>query len=134
MSKELFEAVETHDVDLLARLLMEGADPNALNGGWPEWLPLQAAVEELAEGGPVEALTLLLRHGARVDEMGPDRTATALPMAILRRQPEAVRMLLAVGADPNYQGSETRRHLIWTGRSRGSVCLPAPALWRRSDH
>jgi hypothetical protein len=88
MSKELFEAVEKHDVDLLARLLMEGADPNALKAGWPEWRPLQSAVDELAEGGPVEALTLLLRHGASVDEMGPDRTATALLMAIFRRQPE----------------------------------------------
>jgi ankyrin repeat protein len=106
MSKELFEAIEKHDVELLARLLREGADPNELKAGWPEWLPLQAAVDELVEGGPIEALTLLLRHGARVDEMGPDRTATALLMAIFRRQPEAVRMLLAVGADPNYQGSE----------------------------
>ena len=71
MSKELFEAIEKHDVELLARLLREGANPNELKAGWPEWLPLQAAVDDLAEGGPVEALTLLLRHGARVDEMGP---------------------------------------------------------------
>ncbi|HYO59353.1 ankyrin repeat domain-containing protein [Archangium sp.] len=106
MSKELFEAIEKHDVGRLARLLMEGADPNALKAGWPEWLPLHAAVDELEEGGPVEALVLLLRHGARVDGLGPDRTATALLMAIFRRQPEAVRILLAAGADPNYRGSE----------------------------
>jgi ankyrin repeat protein len=106
MSQALFEAIETHDLERLARLLREGADPHALKAGWPEWLPLQAAVEELEEGGSLEALVLLLRHGARVDEMGPDRTATPLLMAIFRRQLEAVRLLLAVGADPNYQGSE----------------------------
>ncbi|HYO74282.1 MAG TPA: ankyrin repeat domain-containing protein [Archangium sp.] len=106
MSKELFEAIETHDVDGLTRVLGQGADPHVLKAGWPEWLPLQAAVDALEEGGPVEALVLLLRHGARVDDMGPDRTATPLLMAVFRRQPEAVRILLAAGADPNYRGSE----------------------------
>ncbi|AKI98803.1 ankyrin repeat protein [Archangium gephyra] len=106
MSKELFEAIEKHDVDGLARLLSQGADPNAPKAEWPQWLPLQAAVDELEEGGPVEALILLLRHGARVDDMGPDRTATPLLMAVFRRQLEAVRLLLAAGADPNYRGSE----------------------------
>jgi ankyrin repeat protein len=106
MSKELFEAIETHDVERLARVLMAGADPHALKEEWPGWLPLQAAVDELEESGPVEALVLLLRHGARVDDMGPDRTATPLLMAVFRRHPEAVHLLLAAGADPNYRGSE----------------------------
>lgn len=107
MSKELFEAIEAHDVDGLARVLEQGADPHALKAEWPGWLPLQAAVEELEYGGPVEALVLLLRHGASIEGMAPhDRTATSLLMAVFRRQPEAVRILLAAGADPNYRGSE----------------------------
>ncbi|HYO56430.1 ankyrin repeat domain-containing protein [Archangium sp.] len=106
MSKELFEAIEKHELERLTTLLAGGADPNELKAGWPNWLPVHAAVEELEYGGPVEALVLLLRHGARVDGLGSDRTATALLMAIFRRQPEAVRMLLAVGADPNFRGSE----------------------------
>jgi ankyrin repeat protein len=106
MSKELFEAIEAHDVERLTTLLNGGADPNGLKAGWPHWPPLHAAVEELEYGGSVEALVLLLRHGARVDGLGADGAATALLMAIFRRQPEAVRLLLAVGADPNFRGSE----------------------------
>ncbi|MFE8603931.1 ankyrin repeat domain-containing protein [Archangium violaceum] len=106
MSTELFEAIEKHDVERLATLLSAGADPNAIKHEWPEWLPLHAAVEELEYGGPVEALVLLLRHGARIDGLGADRNATPLLMAIFRRQTEAVRLLLAAGADPNFKGSE----------------------------
>ncbi|WP_395845155.1 ankyrin repeat domain-containing protein [Archangium violaceum] len=78
----------------------------ALKEDWPRWMPLHAAVEELEYGGPVEALVLLLRHGAHVDGLGADRHATPLLMAVFRRQPEAVRILLASGADPNFRGSE----------------------------
>ncbi|WPB77257.1 ankyrin repeat domain-containing protein [Archangium violaceum] len=107
MSKELFEAIEKHDVEGLARVLSQEADPNALKAEWPGWLPLQAAVEELEYGGPVEALVLLLRHGANIEGMAPhDQTATPLLMAVFRRQLEAIRLLLAAGADANYQGSE----------------------------
>lgn len=106
MSTELFDTIEKHDVERLATLLSGGADPNAIKHEWPEWLPLHAAVEELEYGGPVEALVLLLRHGARIDGLGADRNATPLLMAIFRRQTEAVRLLLAAGADPNFKGSE----------------------------
>ncbi|HEY0094092.1 MAG TPA: ankyrin repeat domain-containing protein, partial [Archangium sp.] len=106
MSKELFEAIGQHDLERLAALLKEGADPDAVNQVWPAWQPLHAAVEELEYGGPVEALVLLLRHGACVDGPGTDRTGSALLMALFRRQPEAARILLAAGADPNYRGNE----------------------------
>jgi ankyrin repeat protein len=106
MSQELFEAIEKHDLDRLARLLEGGADPNALKAGWPNWLPLHAAVDELEEGGSVEAVILLLRKGARVDGLDSDRDATALLMALFRRQSEAVRILLAAGADANFEDGE----------------------------
>jgi ankyrin repeat protein len=106
MSTELFEAIETYDLERLATLLDGGADPNALKVGWPKWLPLHAAVNELEDGGPVEALILLLRHGARVDGLDADRDATPLLMALFRKQPEAAWILLAAGADPNFRGSE----------------------------
>jgi ankyrin repeat protein len=106
MSTELFEAIETHDVDSLATVLRGGADANAVKADGPKWLALHAAVDELEEGGSIEALILLLRHGARVDGLESDRDATPLLMAIFRRQPEAVRILLAAGADPNFRDSE----------------------------
>src|SRR5690242_7177920 len=106
MSKELFEAIEKHDLERLTTLLEEGADPNVRKAEWPKWLPLHAAVEELEYGGSVEAVILLLRHGAHVDGLDSDRDATPLLMAIFRRQPEAVRMLLAAGADANFEDGE----------------------------
>lgn len=106
MSAELFGAIENHDLDRLTALLQGGADPNAIKAEWPKWLPLHAAIEELEYGGPVEALVLLLRQGAHVDGLGADKNATPLLMALFRKQLEAVRVLLAAGADPNLEGSE----------------------------
>ena len=106
MSTELFAAIETHDLGRLATLLRGGADANAVKAEGPKWLALHAAVDELEDGGPIESLILLLRHGARVDGLESDRDATPLLMAIFRRQPEAVRILLAAGADPNFRDSE----------------------------
>lgn len=106
MSKELFAAIEAHDLERLASLLDAGADLNAIKPEWPGWLPLHAAVNELEDGGPIEAVILLLRHGARVDGAASDRDATPLLMALFRQQPEAARILLAAGADPNRTGDE----------------------------
>lgn len=106
MSKELFEAIEAHELERLTTLLDAGADPNAMKPEWPGWLPLHAAVNELEDGGPLEAVILLLRHGARVDGAGSDRDATPLLMALFRKQPEAARIFLAAGADPNRTGDE----------------------------
>ncbi len=106
MSAALFEAIENHDLDRLATLLEAGEDPNALQAEWPKWLPLHAAVEELEYGGPVEALVLLLRYGAHVDGLGADKNATPMLMALFRKQVDAVRILLAAGAEPNFEGSE----------------------------
>jgi ankyrin repeat protein len=106
MSKELFEAIEQHDLDRLAILLEGGADANAVNAEWPQWLPLHAAINELEDGGPLEAVILLLRRGAHVDGRASDRDATPLLMALFRKQPEVARILLAAGADPQLTGDE----------------------------
>lgn len=106
MPADLFDAIENHDLDRVTELLEGGADPNVIKAEWPKWLPLHAAIEELEYGGSVEALVLLLRCGARVDGLGADKNATPLLMALFRKQLEAVRILLAAGADPNLEGSE----------------------------
>lgn len=99
----LFEAIEAHDLDRLAALLASGADPNALKPEPPHWSPLHEAINELEEGGPVEALILLLRHGAHVEGTEGD---TPLLMALYREQPQAIHILLAAGANTNVRGTE----------------------------
>ena len=113
MSKELFEALQKHDLHRLSALLAGGANPDARLSEWPGWFALHAAIEELEHGGPIEALLILLRHGARVDGLPHLQDAPPLLMALFRRQPEAARMLLAAGADPNLTGSEGDSPLRW---------------------
>ena len=98
MSTELFEAIEQHHLNRLASLLSLGADPNAQQTQGPGWCALHAAIEELEHGGSIEAVVLLLRHGAAVDRWDAAHDATPLLMALFRRQIETVRILLAAGA------------------------------------
>jgi ankyrin repeat protein len=100
---DIFDVIESHDLDRLASLLATGSDPNALKPGLPHWSPLHEAINELEEGGPVEALILLLRHGAHVEGSGGD---TPLLMALYRSQLEAVHILLAARANANVRGPE----------------------------
>ena len=69
-------------------------DPNT------SWLgpPLVTAVGELDNGGSIEAVMLLLRYGAVA--------RVALPTAISANNIEAVRMLLAAGADLGEESEE----------------------------
>jgi uncharacterized protein len=127
MSETLFEAIERHDLDRLSLLLSQGADANAprmQQAGTPRdertlgWRPLHVAIDELEDGGSLQALILLLRYGASVNEWtgnewmknhapeDDERGATPLLLALFRGQPEAVRMLLAAGADPNVRSDE----------------------------
>lgn len=102
MSDALIDAIESGDVDRVAKLLAAGEDPNTTRPGY--YTPLQDAVDALLPPGEVrglDAMVLLLRHGAMVDGRdGPD-DSTPLLVAVQRNHIEAVRLLLAAGADPN---------------------------------
>src|SRR4051794_33621189 len=99
----IFDAIEAHDLDRLASALAAGDDPNAPKPTSPHWAPLHEAIEQLEDGGSIEALVLLLRHGANVEGSEGD---TPLLMALYRTQPEAVHVLLAAGAETNVRGTE----------------------------
>ncbi len=101
MSVNLHHAIKAHDLDSLARLLAGGADPNELDAEWPGWSPLEAAIDELDNGGDIEAIALLLRHGADCNLRYADYSATPLMMSVFRGQRAAALMLLAAGANPN---------------------------------
>jgi ankyrin repeat protein len=69
----------------------------------PHWSPLHEAINELEDGGSLEALVILLRCGAHVEGGDGD---TPLLMALYRSQPQAVCLLLAAGAETNVRGLE----------------------------
>ena len=97
MSDALLEAIQTRDVDRLARLLAAGDDPNKLNG---DFAPLHDAVDD------IEAVALLLRHGADPNIWDAHHGVTPLLTALLDESRDAALMLLAAGADPNVRSDE----------------------------
>jgi hypothetical protein len=117
MSDVLLEAIYTRDVDRLAALLAAGADPNEdgksrYDYGNGRDFPLQAAIGALEafEGigpypsepaGSLDAVVLLLRYGAKVKGWDVDNEGDPLFLAVGMNHIEAVRLLLAHGADPN---------------------------------
>jgi uncharacterized protein len=109
----LFEAIANHDIDSVAKLLRHKPDLNSLRAEWPEWSLLDEAINQLESGGSIKVLVLLLRQGAAVDIWDADHDSTPLLMALFRDQLEAVRLLLAAGADPNVVGSEGDSPLRW---------------------
>jgi hypothetical protein len=106
MDDALFAALAAHDLGAVAAALAAGADADAVQAEYPRFSALDAAIEELEDGGPLDALVLLLRAGAHVDARDGAGDSTPLLMAIFRDQPAAARLLLAAGADPTARGSE----------------------------
>ena len=93
----LTSAVMAANIDMVARLLQAGADPNALSASGDTALHLAS----VALAGNVEqAAGLLLKAGA--DPTLPNRAGfTPLTMAAKRRDIEVMRVLLDHGADVN---------------------------------
>ncbi len=117
MSDEpLLEVIKSGDVGRLAELLAAGADPNipfkSRYGIFCGLTPLQVAVVELdavsedEPGGPIDAVVLLLRHGADPNRCDESRTMIPIVSAVLIEHIEAVHILLAAGADPNVRDDE----------------------------
>jgi ankyrin repeat protein len=103
MSDKVHLAVLDHDLDTLARLLAAGGDPNEL---YEVCAPLHNAIGELEGGGDIEAIALLLRHGADPNRWTTDHGATPLMYAVFDGRRDVALMLLAAGADPNVRSDE----------------------------
>jgi uncharacterized protein len=106
MSVNLHHAIKAHDLDLLAKLLAAGNDPNERSVEQPPWSPLCAAIFETTNGGDIEAVALLLRHGANCNAWELNQDATPLLRALWDANYDAALLLLAAGANPNVRGDE----------------------------
>jgi ankyrin repeat protein len=106
MPEPLLDAIDADDVDRLAEILAAGADPNDPFKSRRNLTPLQVAVAELEAGGPIDAVILLMRYGADVNGWDERRISNPLLMAVQINHIEAVRILLAAGADPNVRDNE----------------------------
>ena len=102
----VLKAIENHDVKLLSKLLAAGEDPDGSHADTPSWVPLKQAIEEICNGGPIEAVAILLSWGANVDGGKEPGNSTPLIVAAMNRQFEAALLLLAAGADPNVRDTE----------------------------
>jgi ankyrin repeat protein len=127
MSTELHRAIKAHDLDTVARLLAAGDDPNELDAEWPQWSALDRAINEIENGGDIEAVALLLRHGADSNIWDAHRSGTPLLTALFRGQRDAALMLLAAGADPNVRSDEGDTPLAWCAKE-GDLKMVATLL------
>ncbi|MBK9266466.1 MAG: ankyrin repeat domain-containing protein [Polyangiaceae bacterium] len=117
MSDALLEAIEAGNIDRLAELLAAGADANATVISRYYTLefrltPLLVAVRALQTPGAsepgcsIDTVVLLLRYGADVNRWDEEHASTPLLTAVFNNHIDAVRILLAAGADPNVRGDE----------------------------
>ncbi len=113
-AKSLVQAAEEGNLELVKKLIAQGADVNASAGDKP-WAPLIAA----ACAGHTQVVKLLLENGSKVNA-GDPYGYTPLHYAIWCDDEEAVRMLVAAGADINRRTSEQNEYnaffeAVWNG-------------------
>ncbi|XP_054661975.1 ankyrin repeat domain-containing protein 35 [Grus americana] len=109
--QKLLEAVEKGDVGRVSALVSrKTARPAKLNAVG------QSAFHLAASKGLTECLTLLLAHGAPVNEKNDDGS-TALHLATIGCQPQCVKVLLQYGANESHVDGQNRTPLHWAASS-----------------
>ncbi|XP_075380791.1 ankyrin repeat domain-containing protein 35 [Mycteria americana] len=109
--QKLLEAVEKGDVGRVSALACrKTARPTKLNAVG------QSAFHLAASKGLTECLTLLLAHGAPVNEKNDDGS-TALHLATIACQPQCVKVLLQYGANESHVDGQNRTPLHWAASS-----------------
>ncbi|XP_075032458.1 LOW QUALITY PROTEIN: ankyrin repeat domain-containing protein 35 [Calonectris borealis] len=109
--QKLLEAVEKGDVGRVSALASrKTARPAKLNAVG------QSAFHLAASKGLTECLTLLLAHGAPVNEKNDDGS-TALHLATIACQPQCVKVLLQYGANEGHVDGQNRTPLHWAASS-----------------
>lgn len=108
----LVAAVEQGNVDMVRLLLRHGADPNT-GRGWDT--ALHAAVSRMS---PQWMIRLLLEHGADPNIEGYENVTPLLPAAGCRGSYDAVKALVAAGADVHHRCDDGDNALMWAAYQR----------------
>ncbi|CAK40758.1 hypothetical protein CBS115989_9903 [Aspergillus niger] len=114
------------NIDIVRFLLENGQDPNDSWAGYDDMEPSVAAVAHIAaaEMGNMEALKLLVEHGADLEEargwwfncgVEGDVWGTALYRAAFKGQRDSVAYLLDKGASTRFK-DEKGRSIMWAAR------------------
>lgn len=110
-------------VDLAKKLIDRGADVNKTG-----WTPLHYA----ATNGHLEIMNLLLEHHAYIDAESPNAT-TPLMMAAHYGSADAVRLLLAAGADPTLRNQLGMSAIDFANKADRKEAAELIASVRRSE-
>jgi ankyrin repeat protein len=99
--KELFNAIDQHNVDAVSSLLSDGVSPNCIMDSYPYLNPLESAIYEVDMGGSIKMVEVLIENGADVNYCKEDDLITPLHLAVYIFDSDIVRLLLEKGANPN---------------------------------
>ncbi|MBT9476010.1 ankyrin repeat domain-containing protein [Polaromonas sp.] len=108
--------------DLAAQLIKRGADVNKT--GW-------TALHYAASSAQLAIISLLIEHSAYIDAESPNGT-TPLMMAAMYGSPEAVKLLLQEGADPQLKNQQGLTALQFAQRANRPDSAEAIATFIRS--
>ena len=121
--EQLVEAVKGGDAAEVGRLLEDGADPEAKDRN--RYGYGNPALMLAAEGGHLDALKLLHRHGAKLEATNA-HGATALTFAAWQGKPDCTKALLEWGADVEAASNTTNISLHLAGRPTLALKHPWP--------
>lgn len=110
------------NLELATKLIEKGADINKTG-----WTPLHYA----ASSGHLAIIAMLLDRSAYIDAESPNRT-TPLMMAAMYGSPQAVKLLLQEGADPNVKNQQGLTALQFAQRGNRIDSVEAIAGFIRS--
>ncbi|WP_218932719.1 ankyrin repeat domain-containing protein [Roseimaritima multifibrata] len=102
----MFDAIESHDIAALVAHLDRGGDPNLTHPNDRNWTILNSAIDELTEGGSIEAVKTLIFRGARVDANNDRNDGAPLIVAAALDLASVAKLLLVANANPNVRDSE----------------------------
>jgi ankyrin repeat protein len=106
MRPAIYDRIEERNLHGIAEYLACGGDPIAVDPAQPMFGVLKTAISEVSEGGPIDMITLLLRHHFPVNYITRVGDASALIVAVLNGHLESIRLLLAAGAEIELKDEE----------------------------